>query len=141
MQAHGGDLNTVETKSTVQMFWHGAPLSRMEQLSMVSFLWHGHPVDLYVYEEPVSVPAGVRLMDAHQILSADLIFRHRRTGSLAAFADWFRYQLLLERGGIWADADVVCLRPLAFRDPVVFGWADDYLNNAVLGLPAGHDLA
>jgi hypothetical protein len=123
------------------MFWHGAPLSRMERLSMVSFLRHGHPVDLYVYDEPASVPAGVRLMDAHQILSADLIFRHRRTGSLASFADWFRYQLLLERGGFWVDADVVCLQPFTFRDPVVFGWAEDYVNNAVLGLPAGHDLA
>jgi hypothetical protein len=131
----------MDSKSTVQMFWHGEPLSRMEALSMASFLKNGHAVDLYVYEEPASVPAGVRLMDAHQILSPDLIFRHRRTGSLAAFADWFRYQLLLERGGLWADTDVVCLQPFSFPDPVVFGWADQYVNNAVLSLPAGHDLA
>jgi len=124
------------------MFWHGAPLSRMERLSMVSFLTHGHPLDLYVYEEPGAVPAGVRLRDAQQLLSRSLIFHDRHTGSLAPFADWFRYRLLLERGGLWADADVVCLRPLTCSGPLVFGWADDKLvNNAVLGMRSGHPLA
>ena len=106
---------------TVQMFWHGAPLSRMERLSMASFLAHGHPLDLYVYDEPLAVPAGVRLLEAQQLVSRNLLFRTRRTGSLAPFADWFRYRLLLERGGLWADAEQV--------------------NNAVLGMPAGHPLA
>jgi Glycosyltransferase sugar-binding region containing DXD motif len=58
------------------------------------------------------------------------------------FADWFRYRLLLERGGIWADADMVCLRPLEYASDEVFAWQDDKLvNNAVLGLRAGHPLA
>jgi Alpha 1,4-glycosyltransferase conserved region/Glycosyltransferase sugar-binding region containing DXD motif len=127
---------------TIQMFWHGAPLSRMERLSMASFLAHGHPLDLYVYEEPRQLPPGVRLREAQQVLSQSLLFRTRRSGSLAPFADWFRYRLLLERGGLWADADVVCLRPLSFSAPLIFGWADSELvNNAVLGMPAGHPLA
>jgi hypothetical protein len=126
----------------VQMFWHGAPLSRIERLCMSSFLAHGHPVHLYVYEAPVAPPAGVRLMNAGDILPRESLFTHRRTGSLGSFSDWFRYQLLKERGGIWADADVVCLAPLSYSQDEIFGWQDaEVLNNAVLGLPAGHELA
>jgi Alpha 1,4-glycosyltransferase conserved region len=126
----------------VQMFWHGAPLSRIERLSMASFLAHGHPLDLYVYETPAGAPAGVRLMSAEEILPRALLFTHRRTGSLGSFSDWFRYRLLQERGGLWADADIVCLAPLAYPQEEIFGWQDGkLLNNAVLGLPAGHELA
>ncbi len=124
------------------MFWHGAPLSRLERLCMASFAAHGHPVELYVYDEPARVPPGVEIKDATAILHRDLMFRHRRTGSLALFADWFRYRLLFEREGIWADADMVCLRPLDYAHSEVFAWQDEkYINNAVLGLPAGHALA
>lgn len=127
---------------TIHMFWYGAPLSRVERVCMASFVANGHALHLHVYDEPQHVPAGVQLMDASQILSRDLIFRHRRTGSVGLFADWFRYRLLYARGGIWADADVVCLKPFAFPDPVVFALQDyEYLNNAVFGVPPGHELA
>lgn len=127
---------------TIHMFWHGAPLSRIEKLCLTSFVTNGHRLELHVYQEPEGVPAGVTLKDAAQILAQEYVFRHRRTGSLALFADWFRYKLLLEQGGIWVDTDVVCLQPLRYEHPVVFGWQDDrYVNNAVLGLPPGHALA
>src|SRR5580704_13864394 len=126
----------------VQMFWHGAALSRIERLCMASFLAHGHPLDLYVYDAPAALPAGVRLMPPEEILPRTLLFRHRRTGSLGSFSDWFRYRLLNERGGIWADTDVVCLAPLAYPQPEIFGWQDERtINNAVLALPQGHPLA
>lgn len=126
----------------IQMFWHGAPLSRVERLSITSFLQNGHPVHLYVYEEPAGVPAGTQVLEAEKILSSKLLFRHRRTQSLALFADWFRYRLLFERGGIWADVDMVCLAPFDYPSPFVFGWQDDqHINNAVLGLPPGDPLA
>jgi Alpha 1,4-glycosyltransferase conserved region/Glycosyltransferase sugar-binding region containing DXD motif len=124
------------------MFWHGPPLSRLERLCMASFVANGHPVDLYAYDEIEGVPAGVRIVDAASILSRDRMFWHRRTGSIALFADWFRYRLLHERGGIWADTDVVCLQPLRYAQPEIYAWQDAHeINNAILGLPAGHPLA
>lgn len=126
----------------IQMFWHGAPLSRIERLAVSSFLQNGHRVDLYVYDEPTGIPAGASVKDAAQILPRSTLFRHKRTQSLAAFADWFRYRLLYERGGIWVDADMVCLRPFDYEEEEIYAWQDDkYINNAVLGLPAGHALA
>jgi hypothetical protein len=49
--------------------------------------------------------------------------------------------MLGREGGIWCDLDLVCLRPLDYAEPVLFGWLnEEWLNNAVLGVPAGHPL-
>jgi hypothetical protein len=124
------------------MFWHGPALSRLERLCIASFLAHGHPVRMHVYEEPADVPQGVQIIDANRTLSQRYLFHHADTGSVGAFADWFRYQLLYDQGGIWADTDVVCLKPLRYPQPELFAHQDEQIiNNAVLGLPAGHELA
>jgi hypothetical protein len=138
----GPQPSTARSLPVIQMFWHGAPPSRIERLSMTSFLRNGHEVHLYVYDEPGGVPSGVRLMDAGEILPRSSIFLHAKRRSIAHFADWFRYRLLFERGGLWSDADMVCLEPFDFESPIVFAWQDEqFLNNAVLGLPAGDALA
>lgn len=124
------------------MFWHGPPLSRIERLCMSSFVAHGHGVQLHVYEEPRDVPAGVTLHDAAAVLPRHELFAHAATGSFAVFADWFRYRLLYEHGGLWVDTDVVCLRPWSYTSEELFAWQDQRtINNAVLGLPRGHALA
>jgi len=124
------------------MFWHGPPLSRIERLCMSSFVAHGHAVQLHVYEEPKRVPAGVTIRDATAVLPREQLFVHRASGSLAVFADWFRYSLLAEHGGLWVDTDMVCLRPFDHAGPEIFGWQDQStINNAVLGLPQNHALA
>lgn len=124
------------------MFWHGPRLSRVERLAIRSFLQNGHAVHLHVYDEPSGVPTGAVLHDANEIIPRKRLFRHKRTGSVGVFADWFRYKLLFQRGGLWVDTDMVCLRPFEYLQPEVFAWEDARLiNNAVLGLPAGHELA
>ena len=126
----------------IHMFWHGPALSRLERLCIASFLAHGHPVRLHVYEEPAGIPAGVHVIDANRILPQRFLFHHADSGSVGTFADWFRYQLLYEQGGIWADTDVVCLKPLNYAQRVLFARQDELIiNNAVLALPAGHELA
>jgi hypothetical protein len=109
---------------------------------MASFVAHGHPLNLHVYDAPAAVPQGVNIVDAARVLPHGEVFRHPKTGSMAQFADWFRYRVLLQAGGIWADADVVCLQPLLYPQAEIFAWQDDVqINNAILGLPAGHRLA
>lgn len=126
----------------IHMFWHGPALSRIERLSMASFLAQGHRVQLHVYEAPDGVPAGVELVEAGTVLPRKALFHHAKSGSVAIFADWFRYRLLHERGGVWVDTDVVCLQPFDYPSPEIFGWEDEnVIGNAVLGLPPGHALA
>jgi Alpha 1,4-glycosyltransferase conserved region/Glycosyltransferase sugar-binding region containing DXD motif len=124
------------------MFWHGPALTRLERLSMSSFIANGHPLILHCYEPPAGVPEQVQIADAARTLPRQHLFRERRSGSVAHFADWFRFQVLHDQGGIWADTDVVCLKPLRYRQAEIFGWEDQRtINIAVLGLPAGHELA
>lgn len=108
----------------VQGLWIGERLSTMERLSIESFLQNGHDYHLYVYDKMQNVPAGACLMDANEILPASRIFQYgpaagEGRGSVAGFSNYFRYKLLLERGGYWADMDVVCLKLFDFEAPIV----------------------
>jgi hypothetical protein len=127
----------------IHMFWYGPHLSRLERLCIASFIANGHPVHLHVYEEPTGVPPGTTLRDANQTIPSGQLFVHAKTSSIAAFADWFRFQVLYNEGGIWADTDVVCLRPLDYGNQTeIFAWEDERtINVAVLGLPAKHELS
>ena len=104
----------------IQGLWLGNRLGLIEQLSIRSFLAHGHPYHLYTYEDVADVPAGTEIMDGNEILPSSELYRCRGRG-WAPFSDWFRWELLLRRGGYWMDLDMVCLRPLDFAEPVVLG--------------------
>lgn len=92
----------------------------MEQLSISSFLKHGHEYHLYVYDEVRNVPEGVFLKNGNEIISSERIFKYRQHDSYSGFSNIFRYKLLFERGGYWADTDVICLRPFDFASDYVF---------------------
>src|SRR5258706_1862824 len=98
----------------VQGLWIGGSLSTMERLSIKSFLANGHAYHLYAYDDVAGVPPGAVVKDGNQILPSSLIFRCKQNKSFAAFSDFFRYKLLLEKGGWWVDLDVVCLKFFAF---------------------------
>ena len=104
----------------IQGLWIGPELSVMEQLSIASFLLNGHDYHLYVYDELKNIPAGTTVRDANEILPNSSIFQYREYPTYAGFANFFRYKLLLERGGWWADADIICLKPFDFPSEHVF---------------------
>jgi hypothetical protein len=127
--------------AVIQGLWIGPKLSVMEQLSISSFLLNGHQYHLYVYDEVKNVPAGTVLRDASDILPSSRIFQYRGRGSYAGFANFFRYKLLLERGGWWVDSDIVCLKPFDFDDEYVFAAESDntrdQATNCAMKVPAG----
>lgn len=104
----------------IQGLWVGPEFSVMEQLSIASFLQNGHEYHLYVYDEVKNVPAGTVVKDASEILPSSKVFQYRQSSSYAGFANFFRYKLLLERGGWWADTDTICLKPFDFPEEHVF---------------------
>lgn len=107
-------------KIIVQGLWIGPALSVMERLSIASFLAHGHEYHLYVYDEVKHIPQGALVRDANEILPSSMIFQYQHSKSYAGFANFFRYKLLLENGGWWADLDIICLRPFSFPEAYVF---------------------
>jgi hypothetical protein len=127
----------------IQSLWIGKRLSTMELLSIRSFLHHGHDYELYLYEPVENLPEGAVARDANEILPASRIFLYADFGSYAGFSNFFRYKLLLEKGGWWVDTDIVCLRHFDFEAPYVF--ASEMIKSgavpasAVLKCPAGSE--
>jgi len=115
----------------------------MEKLSIKSFLQNGHEYHLYTYEELSDIPAGTIVKDGNEILPASLIFQYRDRPSYSAFSNCFRYKLLLERGGWWADADTVCLRPFDFPEEYVVSsqksGAGEIPNVGAIKVPRGSE--
>ena len=99
----------------IQSLWIGEKLSTMERLSIRSFLANGHRYHLYSYGAVGNVPEGASIRNAEDVLPADRIFVYKKEKSYAGFSNLFRYKLLLEHGGFWADTDVVCLKPFTFK--------------------------
>jgi hypothetical protein len=110
----------VPANNVIQSLWVGDVLSTMERLSIASFLAQGHEYHLYVYRIVANAPPGACLKDAREILSESMIFQYPDQASYAGFSNYFRYKLLLERGGWWVDTDAVCLRPFGFTEEYVF---------------------
>ena len=113
----------------------------MERISIQSFLNQGHPYDLFVYGPVENVPSRANLCDAGEILPESRIFRYQETGSYAGFANFFRYKMLLERGGWWVDTDVICLKPFQFETPHVFATEEhdqrEVLSSGIIRAPKG----
>jgi len=134
-----------EMSNIIQCLWIGQSLSPLEQLSIRSFLATGHEVHLYLYEQVEGVPKGARVRNADQVLPRSAQFLYREHPSYAGFANFFRYRLLLERGGWWVDLDTICLRSFDFASDYVFS-SEDILgggakaNVGAVKVPAGSEL-
>ena len=78
------------------------------------------------------------------ILPESAIFQYTHHPTYAGFANFFRYKLLLERGGWWVDTDAVCLRPFDFPEEYVFSSeltaeGKTTPNNGFIKAPAGSE--
>jgi len=120
---------------TISTFWHG-PASWLERLSAASFLAAGHRVDVYSYDPVEGLPAGVGWRDAREILPRDRLVFYKGRGTPGVFSDYFRASLMRAGRGIWADLDVVCLRPLAGLPEHILSYErPGSVNGAVLRIP------
>jgi hypothetical protein len=114
-------------------------------LCITSFIAHGHRFALYSYNEIERLPEGCVLKDARAILPEDAVFGYRTgpvVGSPAAFANLFRYKLLLDRGGWWVDTDTLCLTGDIRETEYVFVRGhDNVYANGIVKVPAGSAFA
>ena len=133
----------VMTNKIIQGLWIGRELSVMEQLSIASFRQNGHDYHLYVYDETKNIPPGTIVKDANVILPASRIFQYVGRPSYAGFSNFFRYKLLLERGGWWVDMDTICLKEFDFPEDYVFGSeiakGIEVVNSGILKAPIGSE--
>ncbi|HEX4338848.1 MAG TPA: glycosyltransferase [Polyangiaceae bacterium] len=133
------------SRATVRALWIGDSLGPLERLSIRSFLAHGYHYELYTYGAVSGVPDGVDVVPAETVLPASRIFKYADHDSYAGFSNHFRYRLLFERGGIWADCDVVLLRPLELFPGLTFATEESPGNGSMcatclIAAPPGDEL-
>ncbi|MES2943620.1 MAG: glycosyltransferase [Pseudomonadota bacterium] len=102
----------MQTPETFQLFWHGRPLPLLQWACLKSFVDMGHKVNLYAYDE-IEVPRGVECLSADSIVPRSEIFYFDNNNNniptdISPFSDFFRFRLLLEKGGWYIDTDVIC---------------------------------
>ncbi|MEO6394441.1 MAG: hypothetical protein ABIO40_00845 [Devosia sp.] len=138
----------MSTLPAICSFWHG-PISYLERLCIASFLEKGHGFSLYAYEDWGAVPDGCRVIDAETVIPRAEMFFYKGNRTPAVFADLFRLRLMQREAGIWADCDMLCLKPFDGLGAYVFGiegrtikalGSEVKVNNAVFGCPADCDL-
>jgi hypothetical protein len=98
---------------------------------------------LYTYDKVGNTPDGTVVRDGEEILPESMIFQYREHKSYSAFSNYFRYKLLLEKGGWWVDTDLVCLRPFDFQEEYVFSSemavGQEFINAGAIKSPAGSE--
>ena len=112
--------------------WIGERLGLLERACLRSILRQWNSLALYCYRETEGVHEGIEVRDASEILPQQAVFRHR-SGSVALFSDWFRYELQRRSLGTWVDTDLYLLGPIDGERQYLFGEQQPgLLNNAVL---------
>ena len=115
----------------IQMLWVRGTLSTLERLSITSFLKNGHPVRLFSYSDIPNLPYGAELEDARNIVPENDVFTNPSSvgyAGLSMFSNFFRYRLLLSRGGFWADCDLICIKPLSLLENMEHVFSSEYLG-------------
>ena len=135
----------MDSHSIIHGLWIGSALSSLELLTLRSFRSQGHHFKLWTYDEILNVPDDIEVMDANEIIPRDWVFKYKYRnkfghgkGSYAGFSDIFRYKLLYEKGGIYVDMDISCLRPFDFESDYVFRYHHKFgaVGN-IMKCPAG----
>jgi hypothetical protein len=125
--------------SEIGSLWIDGPLSWLEQASIASFVALGHDYVLYTYGTVPNLPPGARLADAREVWANDDIIVHAKAQSPAIHADVFRAIMVRDTGRVWADTDIIALRPFPRSLAWYFGWERSdrpILGNAIMGFPA-----
>lgn len=125
-------------------------LPELQRLSLKSMILTGHKVTLYCYNELKSVPDGIEVADANNILDKSEIFRYKEgfnKGSYSGFANLFRIKCMYEQGKSWFDCDILAINNInnvQYNGPVISSQYDPdgsiSPNNAFLRLNKGDNL-
>lgn len=114
--------------------WVGR-LSFIEQMCLLSFVAQGHAVTLFHYGTVENVPEAINLVDAREIHDPKKIIYNKQFGTPVVQSDIFRLHMMRQTELIWADTDVLCLKPFLAASYQFGYFRRAQLCNAVMRLP------
>ena len=106
----------------VNGIWYGSELGELEKLCIESWIKNGYEFHLWLYDD-IEVPKSVVVENANHIVQFSEYFTYdegHSKGTPVAFSNLFRAELLHQRGGLYVDLDVLCLKPYHFNKRFVF---------------------
>lgn len=92
----------------VQMLWLDKGKNEIFNLAIQSWIHHGYTIDLYTNNLKMIKSKYVNHISYKEILDLE-------TEQVLQFADLFRYKLLYEKGGLWADSDMIMVNDYNFN--------------------------
>ena len=110
-------------EKVVNGFWYGSELGELEKLCIESWIKNGYEFYLWVYDLDIEVPDKVVIANANHIVQFSEYFTYdegHSKGTPIAFSNLFRAELLYQRGGLYTDLDVLCLKSYHFKKRLVF---------------------
>ncbi|EHH0538187.1 hypothetical protein J7D62_001286 [Campylobacter lari] len=118
-------------KQEISSFWYTPKgykgIGLMELLSIKSFIDSGYKFILYTYNIDDKIFKKLdelfddfELKDANEIVPFENYFSDDRGAGVAAFSDYFRFNLLYLRGGVWVDLDMICLNYIDLNEKYIF---------------------
>lgn len=136
----------MSTLHKIVSYWDGnKPLHYIHHICLGSFVQKGHEVTLFTLAENrdrLKVPNGVSLQSVDDFREG--ISEKLRKTIPATASDFLRLMLVQERGDVWIDTDVYCVKPFEADRKYMFAHEgqeklaskkDGNINNAVLALP------
>jgi hypothetical protein len=90
------------------MLWVYGDLSQLELICAKRFILSGFDLNIWSYSDSINVSKGAIFRDTREILSEPHLFKYKN-GSYSGFSNLFRYAVLSQKKGVWADMDVICL--------------------------------
>ncbi|EAJ8122062.1 hypothetical protein BHT71_03835, partial [Campylobacter jejuni] len=115
----------------IASFWYTPKgykgIGLMEILTIKSWLDNGYKFHLYTYnlDDKIFLKfqelfSNFILKDANEIVPFSEYFSDDRGAGVAAFSDYFRFNLLYQRDALWVDLDMVCLNHMDLSQEYIF---------------------
>lgn len=115
----------------------GGELTDLELMCIRSWIRLDYRVYVHSYDE-IYLPAGANRYDANLLMPKAKIFRNKRNGSLAVFADVYRATMLTKIPALWLDTDIFLVRAFDFSCENILACENGSdvgnINNALLKL-------
>ncbi|WP_257936061.1 hypothetical protein UPTC15629_1300 [Campylobacter lari] len=127
-------------KQEISSFWYTPKghkgIGLMELLSIKSFIDNGYKFILYTYNLDDNIFKRLNeifddfeLKDANKIIPFENYFSDDRGAGVAAFSDYFRFNMLYKQGGVWVDLDMICLNYIDLNQEYIFSQELDEEKN------------
>lgn len=119
-------------------YWYDGELPPYARLSIKSYVQNGHTFVLYTHGTLSKVPHGCIVADAHKYITEKEIQPFLEDNmNLRMLSDWFRYRVMYDRGGWWADADTILIpnNPIPQDDYVFFKRSGETISTCLYKVP------